>query len=108
MSIADIQKIRAAESEAQDIRKKAEDEMAQIIASGKREAKDLIESTRKQSDDAYKAAISAAEKKAADLFADTIAREQETCEKIKNDGRSRMGEVIDDIVGKVVGINGNS
>ena len=108
MSIADMKKIRAAEAEALDIRKKAEDDMAQIIASGRKEARDLVESTRKASEDAYKASIAEAEKKASEIFEQTLAGEKAACEKIKADGRSRMDDVIDVIIGKVVGINGNS
>ena len=108
MSIAEMKKIRAAESDAKDMRKKAEDDMAQIIASGRKEARDLIEKTVKDSEEAYRAAIAKAEAEASQIFEKTIAQEQDACEKIKSDGRSRMDNVIDDIVGKVVGINGNS
>lgn len=104
MSIADIEKVRAAESAAEALRKKAEDEMVQIISAGKKEAKDLIEKAGKDADDAYRKAIEKAETKASDAYDKAIEAQKEVCEKIKAEGRAKIDGVIDDIVGKVVGI----
>ena len=108
MSIADIEKVRAAETKAEEIRKKAEDDMAQIIAAGKKEAKDLIDKTTKEAEKSYKEVIDKAEAEAAKLYEETIEAQKDACEKIKTDGRAKIGAVIDDIVGKVVDIDGNS
>lgn len=104
MSIADIEKVRAAESAAETLRKKAEDEKAQIIAAGRKEAKDLIEKAGKDAEDAYRKAIEMAEVKASKAYENTIEAQKEACEKIKAEGRAKIDGAIDDIVGKVVGI----
>ncbi|MCQ2567183.1 MAG: hypothetical protein MJ127_02095 [Mogibacterium sp.] len=104
MSIADIEKVRAAEAAAEALRRKAEEEMAQIISSGKKEARDLIEKAGKDAEDAYKAAIEKADKLASEAYDKTIEAQKAVCEKIKTDGRAKIDGVIDDIVGKVTGI----
>lgn len=104
MSIADIKKVRDAETNAANIRKQAEVDAAQIIADGKKEAKDLLDKANKDAESYYKAQIEQAESQAAAAYDEIIKREQSTCEKIKEGGRAKIGGVVDDIVRKVVSI----
>lgn len=105
MSIADIEKVRAAESAANAAKKKAEEDAAQIIADGKKEARDLLDKAAKDADGIYREALDAAEKKASELYDEIIAKEKLACEKIKENGRAKITGVVDDIVGKVMGNN---
>ena len=108
MSKADIELVRAAESAAALARKQAEDDAAQIVAEGRKEAKDLLDNASKEADKLYKEAIDKAEAEAAAIYQKLIDEEAAACEKIMQGGRSNMDGVTDFIVGKVVGINGNS
>ena len=102
MSIADIEKVRKAEAAAVELKKQAEDSAAQIIADGKKEARDLLDAAAKEADGIYQAAIAKAEEQASKLYDEIIAKEQAACENVKESGRAKIGEVVDDIVGKVV------
>ena len=104
MSIADIKKVRDAEDKAANIRKQSELDAAQIIADGKKEAKDLLDKTNKDAETYYKAQIEKAESQAAAAYDEIIAKEQKACEKIKEGGRAKIGGVVDEIVRKVVSI----
>jgi V/A-type H+-transporting ATPase subunit G/H len=108
MSIAGIEKVRAAETEADEMRKSAEDEAAQIIASGKKEARAILDEAEGAGSGEYKAVMAEAEEEAARLYQERIDREQAACEKIRADARRNMDAAVDLIVGKVVGTYGNS
>lgn len=108
MSKADIELVRAAESAADSARKRADEEAASVIAEGKKKARDLIDQSRKDADNLYKSAMSAAEEEAGKLYQEIIDREQQVCESIREVGRAGIEGAADEIVRKVVGIDGNS
>lgn len=102
MSIADIKKVKDAEASAAEIRKQAELDAAQLIADGKKEAKSLLEKAGKDADDFYKSKISEAEKQAGTKYDAIIEKEKLACEKLKENGRTKLSGVVDEIVRKVV------
>lgn len=104
MSIADIKRVRDAEEQAANIKKQSELDAAQIVADGKKEAKDLLDKANKDAENFYKAQIEKAEEQATAAYDEIIAKEQAACEKIKEGGRAKIGGVVDDIVRKVVSI----
>lgn len=103
MSIADIKKVKDAEASAAEIRKQAELDAAQLIADGKKEARSLLEKASKDAEDYYKSQVSEAEKQAGAKYDEIIDREKLACEKIKENGRTKLSGVVDGIVRKVVG-----
>lgn len=108
MSIAGIEKVREAESAADKMRKSADDEAAQIVADGKKEAKALLDQAEKDAESEYKAMIAKAEEEAGKIYQVKIDAEQQACEKIKSAAEAKKSSVVDTIVGKVVGSYGNS
>lgn len=108
MSKAGIEKVREAEIAAENARKTAEDQADQLVAAGKKEARELIADAERRADKDYRLALEAAEKVAAERYQALIDSQAQACEKIKSEGRSRIDGVVDEIVGKVVGIYGNS
>ena len=102
MSIADIKKVKDAESQAADIKKQAELDAAQLIADGKKEAKSLLEKASKDADEFYKQKISDAEQQAGKKYDEIINQEKLACEKIKENGRTKLSGIVDEIVRKVV------
>lgn len=108
MSKADIEKVKIAESEADKIKKTAHEEAADIIAEGKKKAIEMSDTAKRKSDEIYKSSIEKAEAEAAKTYQETIGKETKVCDKIKADGRNKLGEVADFIVRKVVDTDGNS
>lgn len=108
MSKADIEAIRACESEANLLRKKGEDEAARILAEGKKKATDLLDTASKEAENSYKQIIEKAESVASEIYRKIIDEEDKACDQIRQNGRASIEKAADYIVGKVVGINGNS
>lgn len=108
MSKADIEKVKIAESEADNIKKMVHDEAAEIIAEGKKKANDIFEEANVKAEELYNSAIEKAEAEAADTYQQLIEKETKLCDKIKSDGRANLDEIAEFIVGKVVNTDGNS
>ncbi len=108
MSIVGIEKVREAELEAERLKKSADDEASEIIADGKRKARELLDQAAKDAEAAYKKAIEEAETEASAIYDKKIAEEKASCEKIKENAQADFDSVVDSIAGKVVGSYGNS
>lgn len=108
MSIAGIEQVRAAEAEADRIRKSAEDEAAALVANSKREARKLVEDAEAAAQQEYKDLLAKAAKEADVLYENRTEEERKTCEEIKAAAGEHLPEAVAKIVGKVVGTYGNS
>lgn len=108
MSIAGIEQVRAAEAEADRIRKSAEDEAAALVANSKREARKLVEDAEAAAQQEYKEMLAKAAQEAEVLYENRTEEERKTCEEIKAAAREHLPEAVSAIVGKVVGTYGNS
>lgn len=107
MSIAGIEKIREAELSAERLKRSAEEEAAGIVAEAKKEAKGLLEQAEAEGSAAYKAVIAEAEESAERLYGEKISAEQSACENLKAAARENLDRAVAQIVGKVVGTDGN-
>ncbi len=108
MSIAGVEKVRDAERKAESIRKDSDEAAKQTVASAKKEAAELVELARREAEEEYKEVMKRADAEADKLYQEIIDAEESACGRIKEDGQAKLDDVVDNIVGKVVGIYGNS
>lgn len=108
MSLAEIEKIKAAENSAEILKKQTDSEVQQMLQKARREASELIEKAEKEAEEAYKNTLKQAEEQAEDSYRQIIKSESENCSMLQDSGRKKKQSAVDYIVRRVVGTYGNS
>lgn len=108
MSIENMRQISQAEEEAVRVRKEAQAEAKRTLDAGRKEAAALLEGARARADEAYRQAMDRAEAKAQESYEEHLKAVGKECEAMRALAQGHKEDAVKVIIGKVVGISGNS
>ena len=102
MAIEQIKKVKEAEDQGLDIRRKSESEAKRVLEEAEKEAALTIEKAQREGEDLYRAHLSKAREEAESYYQSILEKGQADCNKILAGAEHNMEGAVSLIVGRVV------